>query len=155
MAIKDVIISEKAREKMLSEGPADTIAPVEVVRALSHIDLTWKSRWAMSNIDMDAAKELRLTGVKKYCRRAAQVEMELDWLHNWILALATFVRYSRRVYDNKKVGQNISVRRDINPEWVSSFFVQLHGSIQYWKLDGKDISDATKLVKEHVQCLLE
>ncbi len=84
----------------------------------------------MSNVDMNAAKELGLTGIKKYWRRAAQVEMELDWLHDWIPALATFVRHSQKVYDNEEVGQNMSVRRDINPEWMSSFFVQLHGSIQ-------------------------
>ncbi len=104
---------------------------------------------------MVAAKELGQTGVKKYWRRAGQVEMELDWLYNWIPALLTFVRYSQKVYDNKEVGQNMSVRQDIDPEWVSSFFVQLYGSIQYWKMDRKDISDVIKLVKEHVQCLLE
>ena len=36
----------------------------------------------MSNANMDEAKELRLTGIKKYWRRAGEVEMELDWLHN-------------------------------------------------------------------------
>ncbi len=104
---------------------------------------------------MDVVKELELTGVKKYWRRAGQVEMEFDWLHDWIPALATFVRHSQRVYDNEEVGQNMSVRRDIDPKWVSSFFVQLHRSIQCWKMDGKDISDVTKLGKEHVRFLLE
>ena len=78
--------------------------------------------------------------------------MELDWLHDWIPALATFVRHLRSVYDNKEVTQNMNARQDIDPEWVLSFFVQLHGSIQCWKMDGKDISDAAKLVKEHVRC---
>ena len=49
----------------------------------------------------------------------------------------------------------MTVRQDIDLEWVSSFFVQLHGSIQYRKIDGNDISDAIKLVKEYVQCLLK
>ena len=49
----------------------------------------------------------------------------------------------------------MSVRRDMDPKWMSSFFVQLQGSIQSWKIDGKDISDAARLVKEHVQCLLK
>ena len=48
----------------------------------------------------------------------------------------------------------MKIRRDIDPGWVSSLFVQLHGSIHYWKIDGKDIADATKLVKELVRCLL-
>ena len=36
----------------------------------------------MSNADMDAAKKLGQTGIKKYWRRAGQVEMKLDWLHD-------------------------------------------------------------------------
>ncbi len=55
-------------------------------------------------------KELGLTDIKKYWRRAGPVKMELDCLHDWILALATFVKHSRRVYNNKEVGQNMSVR---------------------------------------------
>ena len=77
----------------------------------------------MSNVDMGTARELELTKIKKYWKRVCQVEMELDWLHGWIPVLATFMRYSQRVYDNKKVGQNMSVRQDIDLEWVSSFFV--------------------------------
>ena len=49
----------------------------------------------------------------------------------------------------------MSVRQDIDYEWMSSFFVQQYGSIQYSKIDGKDISDITKLVKEDVENLLE
>ncbi len=64
-------------------------------------------------------------------RHTSQVEMKLDWLHDWIPVLAIFVKHSKRVYANKDKSQNMSVRRDIDPEWVSSFFVQLHGIIQY------------------------
>ncbi len=42
--MKDVIISEKAREKKLSEGPADTTAPAEVAQTSSPVDLAWKYR---------------------------------------------------------------------------------------------------------------
>lgn len=83
----------------------------------------------MSIADLDAVKEERLTGIKKYWRRAGQIEIELDWLHDWILILATFVRYLRRVYDSEKVTENMKVRQDIDPEWISSFFIQLYESI--------------------------
>ena len=59
---------------------------------------------------MDATKKRGLTMIKKYWKRTGQVEMELDWPHNWILALATFIRHSQRIYDNKERGQNMSVR---------------------------------------------
>ena len=77
----------------------------------------------MTNANMDAAKKLGLNDIKKYWRRAGKVEIKLDWLHNWILALAIFVKHSRRVYDNEKVTKNINARQNIDPEWVSSFFV--------------------------------
>ena len=47
------------------------------------------------------------------------------------------------------------VRQDIDSEWESFFFDQLHRSVQYWKMDEKDISDAAKLVKKYIRFLLE
>lgn len=52
---------------------------------------------------MDEAKKLVPTRVKKYRRCASQVEIR-------ILALVTFVRHSQRVYNNKKLVQNMIVR---------------------------------------------
>ena len=37
--------------------------------------------------------------------------------------MATFVKYLQKVYDNKKIGYNMSVRQDIDPKSLSSFFV--------------------------------
>ena len=48
----------------------------------------------------------------------------------------------------------MKIRRDIDPGWASSLFVQLHGSIYCWKMDGKDIADAVKLVNKLVRCSL-
>ena len=70
----------------------------------------------MTNANLDAAKELGLTGIKKYWKSAGQIELELDRLYDWIPALAEVVRYSRRVYNNKKVTKNIKARQNINPE---------------------------------------
>lgn len=42
--------------------------------------------------------------------------MKLDWLYDWISVLAIFVRHLRKVYDNEKVTQNMSVKRDLDPE---------------------------------------
>ena len=71
----------------------DTTVPAEVVQILSPVDLAMKYRWVIINIDMNAAKELGLTGVKKYWRHTGQVEMELNWLHDLILVLAICVRH--------------------------------------------------------------
>ena len=62
--------------------------------ASSAVDITWRNTLAMVNIDINAAKKLGLTGVKKYLRCASQVEIELDWLHYWISELVTFIRHS-------------------------------------------------------------
>ena len=42
IAMKEVIISEKARKKKLLEDTVDTIAPAKVAQALSPVDLTWR-----------------------------------------------------------------------------------------------------------------
>ena len=101
---------------MLSKGIANITAPAEVAQVLSFIDLAGRYNWAMSNIDLDVTKKLGLSGIKKYWRYVSQVEIELNWLYDWILILATFIRHSCRVYDNKKVGQNMSIRQNIDPE---------------------------------------
>ena len=65
---------------------------------------------AMRNTDLDAAKKLGPTSIKKYWRRAGQVDMEIDWLHDWIPALATFMRHSCKVYNNEEVTKNMNAR---------------------------------------------
>ena len=115
--MKDMIILEKAREKkMLSESTANTTVSAEVAWVLSPINFAGRYNWTISNTDLDTAKELGLISIKKYWRYASKVAIELDWLHDWILALATFIKYSRRVYNNKKVHQNMIVRQNIDPE---------------------------------------
>ncbi len=65
--MKDVIISEKTKEEeMLSESIVDTTRLAKVARVLSFIDLARRYNWTMSNAHLDGAKELRLTGIKKY-----------------------------------------------------------------------------------------
>ena len=65
-----------------------------------------------------------------------------------------FVKYSRKMNNNEEVTENMKIRQDIDPGWGSSLFIQLYGSIYYWKMDRKDIADATKLIKELMRCLL-
>ena len=83
IAMKDVVISKKAREKegQLVVRNADKIAQAEVARTSSPMDLDGKYIWAMSNVDIDAARDLGLTGIKKYGRLAGQIEKEVDGLH--------------------------------------------------------------------------
>lgn len=67
IAIRDVIISEKNRKrKKLLGGITDITISVEVVWASSLIDLTWIYKWTINNTNLDIAKELELTGIKKY-----------------------------------------------------------------------------------------
>lgn len=52
--------------------------PSKMLWASNFVDLSGKYIWAMSNVDLDAAKEIELTNIKKYWRYARQVEIELD-----------------------------------------------------------------------------
>ena len=65
--MKDMIITEKAREKEeLSKGITDTTTPAKVAQALSPINLAGRYMWAINNADLDEAKKRELIGIKKY-----------------------------------------------------------------------------------------
>ena len=72
ISMKDVIISKKTIEKegQLVVRNIDKIVLAEVRRTSSLMDLDGKYIWAISNIDIYATKDLRLTGIKKYWRLA-------------------------------------------------------------------------------------
>ena len=78
----------------------------------------------MSNVNIDAPSNLGLTGIKKHWRLAGQIGKEIDGLHrDWIPAHAIFVKHSRKTNDNEEVTENMKIRWDIDPKWVSSLFV--------------------------------
>ncbi len=66
IVMKDVILVVERGEELLVMENADKTAIAEVVKMSSAIDLRSKHSWAISNANMDAAKDLRLTGIKKY-----------------------------------------------------------------------------------------
>ena len=62
-----MIIEKKAKKKeKLLEDIVDITALAELAQASSPVDFAEKYMWAMNNANMDAAKELGLTGIKKY-----------------------------------------------------------------------------------------
>lgn len=66
IVIKDMIIWEMTRKKKrLSKSIADTIVAAEIAQTLSYVDLAKKYIWAISNANLDAAKKLGPTGIKK------------------------------------------------------------------------------------------
>ena len=83
IAMKDVVISKKAQEKerQLELRNADKIAQAKVARSSSPMDLDGKYMWVMSNVNIDAARDLGLIGIKKYQRLTVQIEKEGDKLH--------------------------------------------------------------------------
>ncbi len=62
-----MIILEKVKEEeILLENIADMTASAEIAWVSSLVDLTGRYNWVMSNPDLDVAKKLGLTGIKKY-----------------------------------------------------------------------------------------
>ncbi len=141
--------SRKNKKQLAIEKLIDIIVMAEVAKVSSVIDLGSQYSWTINNADIDVARDLGLTGIKKYWSCAGQIQAKVDWLYkDWISALEVFVKHSRKTYDNEKVTENLMIRREINSEWASTLFVQLYKCIHYQKMDGKDIVDATKLIKK-------
>ncbi len=69
IVIKDTIaVAERGREnkELLAIEKTDKTAIAEVAKVLNNIDLGSKHSWAISNADIDAARNLGLTGIKKF-----------------------------------------------------------------------------------------
>lgn len=45
-----------------------------------------------------------------------QIEIKLDWLNDWIITLAIFVKYLYEVQNNEKETKNIKSRQNIKPK---------------------------------------
>lgn len=124
IAIKYIIFLLKKREKQkLSKSFADIIILAMVASVLSSIDFAWRFKLVKSNADKDVAKKLGLIKIKKYWKHTSYVEIELDLLHYKILKSVLSIKNTWRIYDIKKVSQNISVRQEINSKLVSFFLL--------------------------------
>ena len=62
-----------------------------------------------------------------------------------------FVNKACGNYNQKiQLDKHLRFRQDRHHKWVSSYFVKLHASVQWWKIDRKDIADISKLIKKFV-----
>ena len=87
IAMKDMITSKKGLEKEEQQvvRNANKIMLAMVKRVLSPIDLDSKYIWAISNVDIDTARDLVLTGIKKHQRLVGQIEKKVNRLHrDWV-----------------------------------------------------------------------
>lgn len=80
IAMKEVIGgTERNRKNQGSLAKkVDKAAMTKVAKVLRLIDMSNKYRWAISNVEMDAAKNPGLISVKKYWRCAGQVQTKVN-----------------------------------------------------------------------------
>ncbi len=125
------------------------------MRIYSTTNVLLRYNWHLNLTDDKAAIDLGLQSIKKYWRRVAQVVDELSHLKDFLPAFVVFLNKACKNYDQKtQLDKRLRFRQDRDHEWVSLYFVQLHAFIQYSKIDGKDIANTSKLVKEFVRCSL-
>ncbi len=79
-----VVVAEKGRKnkkQLVMENLLDKTAMAKVAKVLIVIDLGSKYSWAISDIDINIARDLGLTDIKKYWRYASQIQAKVDWLY--------------------------------------------------------------------------
>lgn len=83
----------------------------EVAKILSLRNSNSKYIWVINNININAAKDLRLTDIKKYWRLTCQIKKEMNELHkNWIQKLTIFIKHLPLIYNNEKITKNIKIK---------------------------------------------
>lgn len=75
-----IVVTEKSREnkKLLAIENIDKTIMVEVTKVLSAINLRSKHNWAISNVDIDVARDLRLIYIQKYWRHIGQIQDDIN-----------------------------------------------------------------------------
>lgn len=69
-----IVVAKKSRKKQgLLVEKIDKAVIVKVAKVSSVIDISNKYRWAINNIDIDVAGDLKLTGIKKYWKCIGQI----------------------------------------------------------------------------------
>ena len=67
--------------------------------------------WAISNVDIAVARDLKLTGVKKHGRLAGQIEKKVNGLdRNRIPIPAAFIKHFWKMHNNEKVTENMKIK---------------------------------------------
>ncbi len=108
--MKDMILVAERVGELLAMENVDKTTISKVAKVSSTIVLRNKHSWAISNTDMDITKDLGLISIKKYWKRASQIQNKVDLLYkDWILALRAFVKHFRRTHNNKEVIKNMLI----------------------------------------------
>lgn len=128
--MQDIILLAKVegakRKKVVVDTPA-----AKVAWACSATNVWLKYNWPLNHMDNEAVVNLGLRDVEKYWKRIAQVVDELCNVQNFLPDLAMFVNEFLTNYNGRiKLEKRLRFRRNVNYEWLSTFFIQLHASIQ-------------------------
>lgn len=92
---------------------------IEVARLLTAIDIGSKYKGVINSIEMDTARDLVLTGIKKSWRCTGKIQAKGDWLHkDSIFTLEAYVQHFWRTYNNKQISRNVMTRHDIDTKWA-------------------------------------
>lgn len=89
----------------------DEIALAEGTKTSSLMDFDNKYIWAISNININAARDLGLIGIKKHSKLASQIKNKVNGLYrDWISVLVAFVKLSQKTHNNKKVIKKMKIK---------------------------------------------
>lgn len=67
----------KDNKKLLAIENIDKTAVAKIAKVLNVIDFDKKHKWAINNNDMDATKDLKVIGIKKYSRCTGQIQNKI------------------------------------------------------------------------------
>lgn len=120
----DYIRQKQRIKRELVDENIDKIVMVDIIRTSSLINLNSRYIQAISNININAAKNLGLINIKKYGKHMSQILNELKKLFgDKIAALTTFMTHLHQMHNNIVITKNMKIRQDINPKQVSSHFI--------------------------------
>lgn len=95
------------------------IVIAKIAKVLNAIDLGSKYSWAINNIDICVARDLKFTKIQKYQRYTYQIFDKVNQLSKDLsFILIVFINCFWKTHKYEKVTENMMIRHEINLIWV-------------------------------------
>ena len=144
LAMKDIELYRQSRKGNQVDKEM-TVQVSSLTRALDLSSLDWS--WDEEEMD-----QLQAVGRSYKTWREAFRVADVLHLHNFLDALAVFIRESRYKLEGVRTSNANLYRRETDSSWAGSHLISIHKGIKCWIRDGKDSSDLEALKSEIIRC---
>lgn len=128
------------------------MANIKATRVCNATNTLLKYNWHFDPIDIEAAIELGLQSIENYQKYAIQIAKKFSHFQDFNHAFTVFINKACSNYNQKiQLNRRLTFKQAKDYEQMFLYFIQLYISIQFWKIEVRNITNTSKLGKNFVR----